>query len=180
MRGGADKPVRPEAGPYPKARAGSLKPPLGSGRPPDGRRERTRMHHTPPHWVGDGSVHFITLCCTPRGRNQLCHPAIAESLFAAARHYHEHHRWYLRLMLLMPDHLHALVAPAPTEFLHKLIGTWKSYVTKAAGVEWQRNFFDHRLRSDEGWDEKAAYIRANPARAGLIDADGVWPYQIQH
>jgi REP element-mobilizing transposase RayT len=83
-------------------------------------------------------------------------------------------------MLLMADHLHALLAPAPTESLHKLIETWKSFVAKTTGVEWQKNFFDHRLRTDESWEEKASYIRANPARAGLIDADGVWPYQIQH
>jgi REP element-mobilizing transposase RayT len=173
-------PVRPEVGPYPKTVFANLKPDLGSGRPPDGRRERTRMCHTPPHWVRDGSLYFITLCCAPRGKNQLCQPAVADMLFSAARHYHESHRWYLRLMLLMPDHLHALLAPAPTESLHKLIGTWKSFVAKTTGVEWQKNFFDHRLRTDESWEEKASYIRANPLRAGLIKPDGVWPYQIQH
>ena len=167
-----NRPV-PRAGPPPKAD-------VGSGRPPDGRSERKRLHHISPHWVKDGSMYFITLCCTPRGQNRLCHDAVAQRIFTAARHYHEPHRWHLRLMLLMPDHLHALLAPAPTESLHRLIGSWKSFVAKASGVEWQKNFFDHRLRSDESWEEKAAYIRANPIRAGLIHPDGVWSYQIQH
>lgn len=154
MRGMDAKPVRPEVGPHPKTVLGNPIADLGSGRPPDGRRERTRMCHTPPHWVRDGSLYFITLCCAPRGRNQLCHPAVSDMLFSAARHYHESHRWYLRLMLLMPDHLHALVAPAPTESLYRLIGSWKSFLAKVSGVEWQRNFFDHRVRTDESWEER--------------------------
>lgn len=123
---------------------------------------------------------FLTLCCEIRGQNQLCLPAAAEIQFAAARHYHENHDWFLRLMLLMPDHLHALIAPAPDRKLHELVGNWKRFVTGKTGIGWQKNFFDHRLRSDESWEEKAAYIRANPVRAGLMGENETWPYQIQH
>ncbi|MEY3773267.1 MAG: hypothetical protein RLZZ129_47 [Verrucomicrobiota bacterium] len=123
---------------------------------------------------------FLTICCEIRGKNQLCLPDVAETQFAAARHYHESQDWFLRLMLLMPDHLHALIAPAPDLKLHELVGNWKRYVTGQAGIGWQKNFFDHRLRSDESWEEKAAYIRANPVRAGLMRENETWPYQIQH
>lgn len=34
---------------------------------------------------------------------------------------------------------------------------------------WQRDFFDHRLRSIESAAEKAQYIRMNPVRAGLVN-----------
>jgi hypothetical protein len=43
-------------------------------------------------------------------------------------------------------------------------------------IAWQRNFFDHRLRHDESLDEKVAYIRENPVRAGLIAEGEEWPY----
>ena len=47
---------------------------------------------------------------------------------------------------------------------------------KLSGVEWQRNFFDHRLRHDESLTEKFAYICQNPVRAGLIQNEADWPY----
>jgi hypothetical protein len=44
------------------------------------------------------------------------------------------------------------------------------------GIEWQRDFFEHRLRSDESWREKANYILANPVRKGLVAEISQWPY----
>jgi len=43
------------------------------------------------------------------------------------------------------------------------------------GIEWQRDFFEHRLRSAESWREKADYIRANPVRKGLEAQVSQWP-----
>jgi REP element-mobilizing transposase RayT len=95
-------------------------------------------------------------------------------------HYHAAGDWYVRLLLLMPDHLHALIAPAPDKQLRTLIADWKRFVTSRTGVVWQKNFFDHRLRSGESWEEKAAYIRANPLRAGLIAQNDPWEFQIEN
>ena len=42
---------------------------------------------------------------------------------------------------------------------------------------WQREFFDHVLRSEESYAEKWEYVRQNPVRAGLaVDAEE-WPFQ---
>jgi len=41
---------------------------------------------------------------------------------------------------------------------------------------WQREFFDHVLRSDEGYAEKWDYVRENPVRAGLVRSPNEWPY----
>lgn len=43
-------------------------------------------------------------------------------------------------------------------------------------MEWQEDFFDHRLRSDESLDEKANYVRMNPVRAGSVKTVEEWPY----
>jgi putative transposase len=67
----------------------------------------------------------------------------------------------------------------PDTGMKKVVGNWKRYVTNHAGVRWQRDFFDHRLRDDENFKEKAAYILNNPVRAGLIERPEDWPYQIQ-
>src|SRR6266542_5575318 len=53
---------------------------------------------------------------------------------------------------------------------------YKRITAKMAGVQWQRNFFDHRLRHDESLAEKFAYICQNPMRAGLVHNEQDWPY----
>jgi hypothetical protein len=53
-----------------------------------------------------GATYFITICCQKRGVNQLCNPEAAQLLFETARQYHASQQWYLKLLLLMPDHLH--------------------------------------------------------------------------
>jgi putative transposase len=78
----------------------------------------------------------------------------------------------------MPDHMHIWVGIPGDAQLSKLIRDFKRITARVAKIDWQRNFFDHRLRHDESEDEKAAYIRANPVRAGLVAAGEEWPYVI--
>jgi hypothetical protein len=84
-----------------------------------------------------------------RGVNQLCKEDVAGVSFDTARRYHS-----------------------------KLIRDFKRIATRLAKIDWQRNFFDHRLRHDENETEKFAYIRQNPVRAGLIGPDEKWRYAI--
>lgn len=41
---------------------------------------------------------------------------------------------------------------------------------------WQKEFFDHLLRSDESYSEKWEYVRQNPVRAGLVDDADTWAF----
>ena len=86
----------------------------------------------------------------------------------------------------MPDHLHFFCVsdqgPASPS-LSRFIGSFKQWTAKgilrAAGLPpplWQKQFFDHVLRSDESYESKWRYVLDNPARAGLIDAAQDWPY----
>jgi REP-associated tyrosine transposase len=136
---------------------------------------RKRLDHTT-HFAGRfGAVYFITICCHQRGRNQLCYEKITTVLFNTARIYHERGRWNVNLLLLMPDHLHALVGVDGRDSLSQLIRDYKRITAKLANIEWQRNFFDHRLRHDESVTEKFAYICQNPVRAGLVRNESEWP-----
>jgi putative transposase len=127
---------------------------------------RKRLDHTT-HFAGRfGAIYFITLCCERRRTNQLCGEKTARELFNTARIYHERGRWNLNLLLLMPDHFHALVSIDGRDSLSQLIRDYKRITTKIACVKWQRNFFDHRLRHNESLAEKFAYICQNPVRAG--------------
>jgi putative transposase len=99
-------------------------------------------------------------------------------VFETGRRYHASHRWYLKLLLLMPDHLHMLIGVPGDAQLSNLIRDFKKITTRIANIAWQRNFFDHRLRHGESLDEKVAYIRENPVRAGLIGPNDRWPFAI--
>jgi|ERR1044071_2374901 putative transposase len=141
---------------------------------------RRVLPQDPPHFIGTSeAVFFITICCEAKGENQLCHPKAAETLFASARFYWERNLWGLPLFLLMPDHLHMLATFGPGASMKKVIRNWKRYTANYAAIRWQRDFFDHRLRNDESFSEKAAYILNNPVRASLVKRFEDWPYRIQ-
>jgi putative transposase len=141
---------------------------------------RRALPHDPPHFIGTfGAIFFITICCQPKGTNQLCRSGIAKILFDAARSYYERHYWGVPILLLMPDHLHMLASFGSDLGMKKVIANWKRYTANHAGIRWQRDFFDHRLRNDESFDQKAAYILQNPVRARLVTRIEDWPYQLQ-
>ena len=140
---------------------------------------RRALPHDPPHFIGtDSAIFFVTICCQPKGQNQLCYSEISEKLFSAARFYWERSFWGLPLLLLMPDHLHMLATFGQGLSMEMVIRNWKRYTARQAKISWQRDFFDHRLRNEESFIEKANYILHNPVRAGLVARFEDWPYQL--
>lgn len=139
--------------------------------------ERKQLGHRPPDWVSAGDVYFITICLEKRHSKQLIEPEVAEALYRAADFYQNMGYWWLQLLVLMPDHLHALISFNQRErSMSETLRNWKRYLNRSVGVEWQRGYFDHRLRSADAAREKACYIRNNPVRAGLIGQAADWPY----
>ena len=131
---------------------------------------RKHLPHDVPGWVADGALYFITIHAAKSGNDQFTQAETGTILLEAVQHYHDSHRWFARLFLLMPDHVHALLAFPREESMRRVVADWKRYTVRRGGVRWQRDFFDHRLRSDESWELKAGYIRTNPVRKGLIAA----------
>jgi putative transposase len=139
---------------------------------------RKSLPHDPPHLIGtSAAVFFVTICCKPKAVNQLCYPDVASKIFVAARHYHDLHHWSLPPLLLMPDHLHILASFSCEAGMTKTVRTWKRYIAAQHRIRWQRDFFDHRLRSDESLTDKARYVLDNQIRAGLVERAEDWPYQ---
>lgn len=141
---------------------------------------RKTLQHTPPAFVPTDSWFFITLCCQRRGTNQLCLPGVSEVLLSDGIFYHDHKRWVLHQLLLMPDHLHLIAGFPKVESMSAVIRDWKRLTARRAGVDWQRNYFDHRVRADEGLQEKTDYIRKNPVRAGLVNVAEDWPHFVDY
>jgi putative transposase len=137
---------------------------------------RSALPHGIPSWVKADAIFFITLNCEPRHVNQLCQPPVASVIYETVQFRQDRGDWFMPLLLLMPDHLHALVSFASDRVMKKIISNWKEIIAKKAAVSWQRDFFDHRLRAEESYDEKAHYIRMNPVRAGLAAKSEDWSF----
>jgi REP-associated tyrosine transposase len=140
---------------------------------------RKRLPHIVPQWVAEGSWFFITIKCMPQGKNQLCHADTGKAALAAMAHNHDRLVWHRRLGLLMPDHLHAIIAFPRESGMKTVISNWKKFVAVKFDVKWQRDFFDHRLRNRHEEQEKIGYILMNPVRKGLCEQaeDWVWVYR---
>ena len=138
----------------------------------------SRLYHKTPAWVEDGSVFHIRIRCSVGNAIPLIQPDVADKILESASFYSEQGRWFVHLFLLMPDHLHALISFPKDDAMTRVISEWKRYQTRQHGIQWQENFFDHRIRSTKEYLEKAAYIRRNPVAKGLCEAPETWRWVV--
>ena len=138
---------------------------------------RKHLPHDVPDWIDPTQeAFFVTINCLPRHRNQLAHAEIWNALIQSIEFREQHGEWRWKIVLAMPDHLHGIVV-FPARFdMRKRFSDWKRWIATQQGIRWQRDFFDHRLRTVESATEKANYIRMNPVRAGLVESPNAWPY----
>jgi putative transposase len=139
---------------------------------------RKRLPHDVPLWIDpQQEIYFLTFSCAQRGGNQLARPDLAPRFFETIQFRQEHGLWWCHLFLLMPDHAHALMSFPPSgKCLQAVISKWKEWTAKDLDIEWQRDFFEHRLRGEVQRREKANYILANPIRKSLVADARAWPF----
>lgn len=137
---------------------------------------RQKLPHGIPVWARHEAIFFVTICCATRATNQLCLDSVAAPIWESLEYRQRRGDWFVHLWLLMPDHLHALVSFPSGRDPVRVIANWKEIIAKKSGIHWQRDFFDHRLRSDESHQEKAEYIRTNPVRKGLVGKAEDWKF----
>ena len=135
-------------------------------------------HEVPPHISPnpEGDVFFITIGCKQRGTNQLTKDEIWKAILETLLLRESKGEIQIRLVLAMPDHLHGLFIFHGVKPMKQVIRDFKSWMAKTQGIKWERDFFDHRLRSWESARQKGEYIRENPVRAGLLEIREEWEY----
>ena len=141
---------------------------------------RNSLPHEVPPTIGpnpEGEMYFITICCVPRGANQLACDDIWHAFVETIVKRESDGDLRCGIALAMPDHFHALLSFSGEQSMRQVVTAMKSWMSKCKGIKWQRDFFDHRLRGWESATEKAHYIRMNPVRAGLCEKPEDWPYQ---
>jgi REP element-mobilizing transposase RayT len=126
-------------------------------------------------------IYFVTMCAVSR-KNILANNDVHQSFVAfglqgaavGAR---------IGRYVIMPDHLHLFVSTdAQRMNLAKWMKSLKNALSKTlrvAGVQsphWQKDFFDHVLRSGESYAQEWNYVRENPMRAGLVSKAEDWPF----
>ncbi len=97
-------------------------------------------------------------------------------LLRGARRYHDDGHWWCELFLLMPDHVHAILAFPSVPGMSETLRNWKRATARFHRVRWQGGFFDHRLRSGAESNEKWHYIRRNPVVKNFCATEDAWPW----
>jgi putative transposase len=134
-------------------------------------------------WI-ENPIFFIT-ACTDERKNILANMQAATILVEEWTAAKERHDWHIGRYVIMPDHVHFFCAPGnEAQDLSVFMKFWKEWtskkIKKECGIDgpvWQREFFDHLIRSEESYVQKWDYVFNNPFRAGLVKEADDWHWQ---
>jgi len=92
-------------------------------------------------------------------------------------------RYLLGAYCVMPNHVHALVAPLGHNRIPGILHSWKSFtawrINRALGHRgrfWEREYFDHVVHDESVLRRFAEYVEWNPVLAGLCDRPEQWRF----
>ena len=124
-------------------------------------------------------VTSVTWDRRPLFRSERAATMFVESLFG----YRDRGIFQLYEFVLMPDHIHLLLAPKPTLALERAMqfikGGYSHRFMKETGSRmeiWERSFTNHRIRDAFDYEKHRSYILLNPVRAKLVDRQQDYPY----
>ena len=138
---------------------------------------RRSLPHETPLWVDTSqSVFFITCCAKDRSARPFSSSGTAHGLLDSVAHRVRKGEWWAHAATIMPDHVHLILSFSQDVLLEKSVQNWKHWTSHEFGILWQRDFFEHRLRSDESFEQKSDYVLQNPVRAGLVKDWREWPF----
>jgi REP element-mobilizing transposase RayT len=120
------------------------------------------------------------------GSCALARAEIAELVQRALKHFHDQ-RYYLSAWCVMPNHVHAVVTPIDGWELSAILHSWKSFtaneankILKREGTFWERESFDHLIRTFDHFEAFVLYVENNPVEARLCRAPEDWPWSSAH
>lgn len=92
-------------------------------------------------------------------------------------------RYRLSAWVLMPNHVHVLVAPCAGYAVSNIMHSIKSFTSQEAnkilgrkGRFWFEDYFDRYIRTEKHFDNARAYIESNPVKAGLCKRAADWRF----
>lgn len=141
-----------------------------------------RLPHLQP--FADAPLYFFTTCTYDR-RPVLANAGAFRVLSETWRRSMEIDRWFVGRFVVMPDPVHFFARPArDAKSRSEWMKAWKSIssreISKMSGNSpplWQRDYFDHFIRSAKSYSEKWDYVWHNPVRKSLVEKPEDWPWQ---
>ncbi|MBE9502611.1 MAG: transposase [Proteobacteria bacterium] len=107
----------------------------------------------------------------------------AQIVIDAMQWLHERKRWTCKAYVVMPDHIHIVVALGADQTLSSVMSSFGKYTARklndflgSKGRIWQHGFYDHCLRNDESYIKHLRYICENPLRKGWAEKVEDWPF----
>ncbi len=138
---------------------------------------RRRRHHLADE-VFEGRRHVVsvTICSADHGR-WLIESDLAQVVCDEIRRLHNDHP--VLAFCLMPDHVHLIVCNAGIP-ISRIVGRLKGRCSREvrqirpALIPWQKGYWDHIIRRDEGLYSVLQYVLMNPVRKGLVENWWEW------
>jgi putative transposase len=93
--------------------------------------------------------------------------------------YRSQEKFLLHAFVIMPDHFHALITPAPEVSLEKAVQFIKggfSFRFKSKHDVWMRSFNESQIMSEEKFMSCVWYIEENPVRRALVATPEAYPF----
>lgn len=137
-----------------------------------------------PHIQVEGKPLFVTFVTHNRW---ILPESVREMVLKHCLHDHGI-KYHLHGVIVMPDHVHMIITALKddegnlfglAEIMNAIKGAAAHSINKSLGRRghvWQREFFDHVLRSDESAHSKAQYICENSVRKGLVKEVDEYPW----
>jgi len=128
-------------------------------------------------WSDSGAEYFLT-CVTAQRGTGLHAPQPTAEILEVATEMEAESLWVLRTAVIMPDHAHLLIELGSCGNLAAVARVFKgrgSAAIRRHGLQWQRGYYDHRMRPHEDRRPVFHYIFMNPYRADLLPAHETWP-----
>ena len=95
--------------------------------------------------------------------------------------YRNQGKYLLHEFVVMPDHIHVLLTPAPEIALERAVqflkGGYSYRLRQTEKIQvWQQSFTNHRIRNEEDYERHCGYVRMNPVRARLVRDATAYPF----
>ena len=122
-------------------------------------------------------TYFVT-AVTAQRRSLFQVTANAELLQRTILEYRSQGRFLLHAFVIMPEHFHALITPAPEVSLEKAMQFIKggfSFRLKSKLNVWMRSFNEMQIMTKEKYIHCVSYIENNPVRRGLALTPEMYP-----
>ncbi len=140
-----------------------------------------RTHHQHDDW----SVFHVTT----RTIDQEFHLAGDDEkrrLLQALDFYRRRGDFKLLAFVLMDNHVHMVISPAPPRALSAIVEAWKKWTSSHNLAKplhaplWEEGFDDNLIRTSRELTSIVQYIHNNPVRAGLVTDAADWPWSSVH